>query len=248
MNEIGRLLGSGKEAEVYECGELALKLYRPGRSKASAFREAAILSIIERLGLPSPNVHAVGDYGGRWGLLMDRAPGASFAEQMMSTAPTACIEAMVQLHRRIHAQPGGGLPSLKARLFANISRAASLTDASRERLLLQLSALPDGDRVCHGDFHPWNILGSGEDVMIVDWLDACSGSPAADACRTYLLMRHALPAAATAYLEIYVEMAGLSSDDVLAWLPVVAAARLAEGVPDENNELMRLAGVPSAEH
>ncbi|MBB3160255.1 hypothetical protein [Rhizobium laguerreae] len=28
MTEIGRLLGSGKEAEVFEYGALALKLYR----------------------------------------------------------------------------------------------------------------------------------------------------------------------------------------------------------------------------
>ncbi len=44
MSEIGRLLGAGKEAEVYEHGTLALKLYRPGRPKAPAFREAANLA------------------------------------------------------------------------------------------------------------------------------------------------------------------------------------------------------------
>lgn len=41
MSEIGPLLGVGKEAEVYEFGELALKLYKPGVPKTSAFREAA---------------------------------------------------------------------------------------------------------------------------------------------------------------------------------------------------------------
>lgn len=44
MNAIGRLLGSGKEAEVFEYGDLALKLYRSIASKASAFREAGNLA------------------------------------------------------------------------------------------------------------------------------------------------------------------------------------------------------------
>jgi serine/threonine-protein kinase RIO1 len=51
-NELGRLLGTGKEAEVYEHGELALKLYKTTASKSSTFREAAILAIVESSALP----------------------------------------------------------------------------------------------------------------------------------------------------------------------------------------------------
>ena len=40
---LGPLLGAGKVAEVFAYGGMALKLYRPGESKASAFREAAAL-------------------------------------------------------------------------------------------------------------------------------------------------------------------------------------------------------------
>lgn len=64
MIEIGRLLGSGKEAEVFEYGVLALKLYRHPASKASAFREGANLAIVEKLSLPAPKVHAVGEFEG----------------------------------------------------------------------------------------------------------------------------------------------------------------------------------------
>ncbi len=42
--DIGELLGTGKEAEVYEHGALVLKLYRVTASKSAAFREAAILA------------------------------------------------------------------------------------------------------------------------------------------------------------------------------------------------------------
>ncbi|MDK4731403.1 hypothetical protein [Rhizobium sp. CNPSo 3490] len=47
MIAIGRLLGSGKEAQVFEYRALALKLYRHPALKASAFREGANLAIVE---------------------------------------------------------------------------------------------------------------------------------------------------------------------------------------------------------
>jgi aminoglycoside phosphotransferase (APT) family kinase protein len=246
MSEFGRLLGAGKEAEVYEHGTLALKLYRPGRPKAPAFREAANLAIAERLSLPAPRVHVVGDYHGRWGLLMDRAPGFSLADEMMPEPPLSAIKEMAALHQRLHNEPGAGLPSLKSRLSANIESAEPLTPDLCDRLLLLTAALPDGDRVCHGDFHPWNILGSGDDVMIVDWLDACSGNPAADVCRTYLLMRRVLPEIAEAYVVIYAKAANLSPDEIFTWLPVIAAARLAENVSEENEDLLHLASLAPA--
>ncbi len=88
MTEIGRPPGSGKEAEVFEYGVLALELYRHPASKASAFREEANLAIVERLSLPAPKVHAVSAFDGRWGVVMERAPGACFAERPVSTAET----------------------------------------------------------------------------------------------------------------------------------------------------------------
>jgi aminoglycoside phosphotransferase (APT) family kinase protein len=243
MNEIGRLLGSGKEAEVYEHGEFVLKLYRSTASKHDAFTEAAKLAIVESLGLPAPKVHAVGKYDGRWGLIMDRAPGQCFAEGMTSAVQTSIyLDEMVRLHRRLHERSGTGLPSLTARLAANIRQTERLGSRCRDRLLAQLEAMPDGDRLCHGDFHPRNILGSPGQAVIVDWLDACRGNPAADVCRSYLLMRRADPATAGAYAEAYAGASGLDPTEILAWLPLLAAARLAENVPNEESELMRLAG------
>jgi Ser/Thr protein kinase RdoA (MazF antagonist) len=246
MSEIGRLLGSGKEAEVYEHGTLALKLYRPGRPKAPAFREAANLAIAETLSLPVPRLHVVGDYHGRWGLLMDRAPETSLADEMMPEPLRAAIEQMATLHRRLHHAPGTGLPSLRSRLSAHIGAAKELPHALRDRLLADLVHLPDGDHLCHFDFHPWNILGSGSDVMIVDWLDACSGNPAADVCRTYLLLRRTLPSIAEAYVVTYAKAGETTSEQIFAWLPVIAAARLAEGVPEENEDLLHLAALAPA--
>lgn len=247
MDEIGRRLGSGKDAEVHAYGGRALKLFRANASKAAAFREAANLAHVERLELPTPRVYSVGDYDGRWGLIMDRAIGPSFAERMATDARVECIGEMARLHWLLHQKPGTGLPSLKTRLSTNIRRADQIEPASRERLLFELEALPDGERLCHGDFHPWNIHGTADQVMILDWLDACCGHPAADICRSYVLIQSVDTELATDYVHTYAGLTGLGVAEIMAWLPPTAAARLTEGIPAETDKLRRLAGLGSLE-
>ena len=241
--EYGHLLGSGKAAEVYLQGDHVLKLGRPGASKAAAFREAANLAVIEALGLPAPAPLGVARLGERWGVLMTLAQGESFgaAIQRLAKLIPDYLDAMAELHARILSQPGTWQMNLRARLSTNIGRAPGLGDAERKRLLDALLVRPEGDRLCHGDFHPWNILGPLGQAIVVDWLDACSGPPEADICRSYVLMKPRAPHLAEAYLSAC-ETRGLASrDDVLSWAPFVAAARLAEGVEDDRDELMEMA-------
>ena len=49
-----------------------------------------------------------------------------------------------------------------------------------------------------------------------------------------------LPKIATTYLDIYCRTAGMSRQAVLSWLPCVAAAKLAEGVPRELDDFLKI--------
>jgi hypothetical protein len=241
--QLGRLIGKGKEAEVFEYGEHVLKLYSSRAGKHPAFREAASLAIAEARGLPAPVAHEVRSFGERWGIVMDRAAGRPFAETMLADPASvpACVASMVALHRSIHAAAGAYLSDLRTRLSFNIGRAEGLGTVRRRRLLDSLSALPAGDRFCHGDFHPFNILGLPGEATVIDWLDASCGTPAADACRTHVLLRARAPQLADLYVSAYAEAAGIARDEVLVWLPVIAAARIVENVPDEVDALLALA-------
>ena len=241
--ELGELLGAGKEAEVY--------LYRPGwvikltrwrRDHAPARCEDAILRGLERTGMaPAPG--GVVEIAGRWGVVMEHVTGPVLAERL--TAPNGVEEVlsvMVDLHRRVHgwAAPTG-LPRLKERLTRNIEGTRLLDEPTRRRLLDSLPTLPDGDRLCHGDFHPYNILGNGGGARIVDWLDASAADPVADVCRTFVLIGSVNSALAERYVDAYCAATGMDRTAVHAWLPVVAAARLAEKVPEETERLLALA-------
>ncbi len=243
--EIGPLIGTGKEAEAFAYGEHVLKLYRPRAGKDPAFREAANLAMAQARGLPSPAAHEVRAFGERWGIVMDRAPGRPFAEAMLAdpAAVSAHLADMVRLHLATHAAPGAHLSDMRTRLGYNIGRAEALGAIRQRRLLDLLATLPNGDRFCHGDFHPFNILGVPGAAMVVDWLDATCGAAAADVCRTYVLMRAGAPPLADAYLAAYAKAAALTRETIIAWLPVIAAARVVENVPDEVEALVAMADV-----
>lgn len=238
---LGPLIGSGNAAEVFACGAHAAKLYRSPAAKAAAFREGAALAIARSFGLPVPAVHAVKAFGARWAVIMDRVAGPAFAAaaQAERTRTPDYLAAMVTLHRRIHAVAGGHFPGLKIRLGTNITAVGDALGATRrQRLLERLARLSDGDRLCHGDFHPWNIMGDIGSETVVDWLDATCGPPAADVCRSFVLIAPHEPELAAAYVEAYGRGAGVEPAAIFAWLPVTAAARLAENVSGETDALM----------
>lgn len=238
------LLGSGALADVHRFGAHALKLYHPGSGKAEVFAEAGILALLESHDLPVPRVHEAGIYDGRWGLVMDRIEGDTLGRQALadSGVASAVLAELVHLQVRLHGIVETRLRSLKLRLRSNIERAPGLPADLRSSLQERLAILPDGNRLCHGDLHPHNVIGVPGQTTVIDWLDAAAGAPAADAARSYLLLLLAAPQLADHYLALYAARSGILAGDIRLWLPVIAGARLAEkAASHEHGMLLELA-------
>lgn len=238
------LIGEGRVAQIYAAGDDVLKLYRAPGAKADAFVEASTLAVVADHGLPVPTVFAAGQFGGRWGLRMSRAPGATLASIALGQPERIpeVLDAMVRVHIGIHRCRETRLRSLVAKLAFRLDSADGLSAELRRRLRERLARLPNGDRLCHGDFHPLNLVGPPDAPVIVDWLDAASGPPAADACRTYLLLQMVRPDLAEGYLDRYCRAADVAHAAILDWLPVLAAARLPEdSTGEERDRLLALA-------
>lgn len=232
---LGRRIGTGRVAEVYADGDDVLKLYAAGIGPEQAEREAVVLAALLSTSLVVPKALGVIEIQGRWGLRMTRMAGAPLALAEGSASILA------DLHYAVHSHSITSLPLLKPRLADRISRAVQLGDEERRALLGRLDVLNDGSNLCHGDFHPANIMVGEAGPAIIDWLDASSGPAAADVARTYLLAKHHFAALAKPYLDAYVARSTLERESVMSWLPVLAAARLTEHVPDEEAALLALA-------
>lgn len=249
---VGRLLAIGNVAEVFEWDSRVVKLYRSPAAKPAAFREAAIHAAVEEMGAPVPAVWGVRQIGSRWGVIFDRVREASFAEQMRGDpiAVPRYLEKLAQLHAFIHSHTAPQLGSLTIRLATNIARTELLDEPRKQVMLSGLADMPEGDRLCHGDFHPVNVLGEVSRPVVIDWPDACRGAPAADVCRSYLLLKLHAEEIAEPYLEAYCRINDapesgrpvnkVTRQAILDWLPFVAAARLAENVPDDFDRLLKI--------
>lgn len=240
----GAVVGTGATADVLAFGVDVLKLYHAGVSRDAADHEGAILDALEAAGIAAPRSRGVIAHDGRWGLVMTRAGGRPFAEAMLAEPAVvpAYVDALVALQLSLHAVSVPGLRSYAARLGEHIGWAGRLPPAQREHLLERLARMPVADRLCHGDFHPFNVLGVPGDAVIIDWVDATAGPPLADLARTYVLLHQVAPAIATAHVERYLATSGADRAEMEAWLPLVAAGRLAENAgPDEIAGLLALA-------
>jgi Ser/Thr protein kinase RdoA (MazF antagonist) len=239
---IGRLLGAGARADVFEWGDRVIKLYRSPDAEAAAFREAAIQAAVESLGLPVPAVWGAQQVDGRWGVVFDRVKAASFAQRMRDSPDIVplYIEHLARLHLRVHTHAAPQLASLKVKLTSDIAAMKLIERPRKSALLSGLAGMPDGDRLCHGDFHPMNVLGEPAQPVVIDWPDARRGDPAADVCRSYLLLLLHEEQFAAPYLDAYCRAGSMRREAIIAWLPYIAAARLVENVQGEAPRLLAM--------
>ncbi len=238
MNE-ANLLGVGATARVYLEDGKAVKLYLGG-SRHAAEKEVDAQRFARAAGLPVPEVFGVEDRADGIALVMQCVDGAPLMRPGMDRAARAdALATLVALQRRTHAVPAPSLIPLAERLAGRLHAAPGIDTPLRDTLLTRLGNLASDERqLCHGDFHPLNVLCEGGEPWIIDWMDATAGAPLADACRTYVILRRHIPRMAGLYLKAYCKAAGVKDREVLAWLPVVAAARLMERVDERERAML----------
>jgi len=257
------LVGAGREAEVFAWGDgRVLRLARDPAGAQRMDEEAAALTAAARAGAPVPRPYERVSVDARPGLVMERVDGDDLLVRVQRRPWTARAvgRAAGRLHARLHDVPAPAqLPSLRERV-ADLLRSPLVPADVRASAERQRAALPDGDRLCHGDFHPGNVIGS----RVIDWTGASVGDPGADVARTCMLIAVAEPPGERpmwivrqvariarlhildAYLRAYRRARPLDPAHVELWLPVVATARLAEGIEPERDATLRLARAEDA--
>jgi thiamine kinase len=252
--QLGPKLASGRTAEVFAWvdGQI-LKLYQDWVPAADADHEAAVTAAVHARGLAAPRCFGRVDVAGRPGVIFERVTGTPLLDMLLREPSHAVETAHVlgRLHASLHACRAAELSPLRRRLEDHIQHAVLLPRRWQLAALGRLHALPVGERLCHGDFHPANILQTESGSVIIDWLDATQGNPVADVARTVMLLRYAAApdkageitpslreALVQAYLSAYRAIRPAPQAELDQWLPVIVAARLAEGALPEQAVLL----------
>ena len=228
------VIGKGATATIYRDGGKAVKLYVDAPPN-EAENEAKLQAFAVTAGLPVPAVFGVRKLAEHMTALdMEYIPGEPLIhERMDKVARRDAISTLAALQCAVHTISACGLPKQAERLARKIMHNPHIEKPIKDNLISLLHRLDTGaNRLCHGDLHPLNILYDGSKHWIIDWVDATAGNPLADACRTYLIFKQFMTRSAGIYLRHFCDAAGVKQEDVLAWLPVIAAGRLSENMDD----------------
>ena len=257
-----RRIGAGREAEVFALGEgRVLRLARTAAFRQAVERERVALLAAGRSGAPVPALFERVDVDGRPGLVLERLDAHDLLHGLLRRPWELALVPWVlaRVHASLHeGEAPTELPDLRTEVVERL-RSELVPSDVRHAALRRLSELPDDDRLCHGDFHPGNVLRRrGGGYAVIDWKAATRGDPAADIARTRLLMVGAwIPGAGpralqllltpfrwalyTLYLAAYRHWRRVERRTVAAWLPVLAAARLSYDIDQERTWLLAIA-------
>ena len=152
------LLAQGRDCDVYDLGDGTV--LRRSRSKHDQAFEARVLAHVAAAGFPVPAVHEL-RAGGR-DLVMEKVQGPTMLEAIERRPWKVAAHGRLlgDLHRRLHELPGPDW----------------------------LPAVPGGDRLCHFDLHPLNVILAPDGPVVIDWTNACRGPAGADVGRAWALM------------------------------------------------------------
>jgi len=269
--DLGNPIASGRTAEIYLWDqEHVLKLFYDWVALDSIENEAQISRKVCETGLPVPEVGEMIRVNHRTGLIYQRITGTSMFK-MAQRKPwnvNRYLRRSAELHVQIHSHSiPEGLPSQREILERNIRQAVGLPERLRAKALAALDAMPDGDRLCHGDFWGGNILMTPRGEVIIDWNRASRGNPLADLARTtnaalaflktnqvrraFLsygksrlsqvknsLLRIIIRVTYPVYARRYFQLCRGGEEEYRRWQPIIAAARLVDEIPELDGMLI----------
>lgn len=255
-NSLSQPIAYGRTAEIYPWqADQVLKLYYDWFPMESILYEQHISRAVHSSGIPVPTVGEIVQVNGHNGLLFQRLDGRTMLE-VLTDKPWKTLRyarRMAELHAEMHsASVEVKLPNQQDRLIRKINHAKALPDVLRAKVLSDLESMPGGSHLCHNDFHPDNIMMTPNGEIIIDWGDASLGNPLADLARTSVIILGAIESEQvpnpvhktifrmfhSAYLFQYFALFPGDKAQYRQWVPIVAAARLNESIPEVENWLL----------
>jgi aminoglycoside phosphotransferase (APT) family kinase protein len=238
---------------------LVLRLLRENETRRAVI-EATVHNTAADAGRPVPRVFA-GFSGervaGRPFLLMERVYGAPLMEAVSDPAVMAAVpKLMATFHSRVHGvDPTGLIHAWKSagidadqliadRLVGDVGQIVAEGDITEMEpvarwLREHAPGTPERLSICHGDFHPGNLMVDGTRLTgIIDWANVRLGRPEFDVGVTRVLLtcgplegtafdesaRPMLEQAVAAYTGFYKELSPLD-DELVAFYETLRASR-----------------------
>lgn len=251
-------LGKGKTAEVFALSDSkVVKLYYPQFYERLFEVEENIVKNISLAGTPCPTYFGRMVIGNRTGLIFERIHARPSLE-IIKKKPWMIhhySNSLAQIHYKIHQTVSDFLPNQRSKFHAMVDFKKNLLGNRTERLHTYIDTLPEGNSVCHGEFHFKNLLHSNNKKIGIDWTNAYKGCYLGDVAITVLRLQLPLDTkntsfiislfyrrfqkiALTTYLKKYQSLDIYKLDSLEKWYPIVSVLLLSEGKTKQNKWLL----------
>ncbi|WP_207753092.1 phosphotransferase [Clostridium yunnanense] len=258
LNEI-KLLAQGGQAEIYELGnDKVIRVLRNVEDEGYLKAEMVTMQALKKKNKSVPTVYEYTQVNGRPSIIMERLKGNTMLE-LIKKNPLQLFkyaEKLANLHVEITTPIEGlGLYSIRDRATHLIPKAEMLEEDVKKFVLDILKGLPNGSDLCHGDFHPGNIMIVGDQYYVIDWFGATYGRKLSDMAHTYLILRNTpkIPGVSKIqnyligvsgtiisgkYLSTLQKLQGIDYSEFSRWMVIRAAERVYYGMPFEKEALV----------
>ncbi|OIK14318.1 aminoglycoside phosphotransferase family protein [Bacillus sp. MUM 13] len=235
---LGNPIASGNTAEIYLIDNKIVKIFNDFLPDTEAIKEANKQKYAYSCGLPVPEIFEVTKVNGKQAIIMEYARGETLGNLLLKNKEQAeyYLDISVDMQIEIHSIIPDTIELMDDKLHRQIEAAPILNERQKSYLLKELKSITFTNRLCHGDFHLFNLIKTDNRVAVIDWVDSSSGDIRADVYRTYLLYSQFSSELADMYLRLYCKKSGLLSSEIFQWAPIIAGARLSEHVSAENSE------------
>jgi len=255
------IIARGGQAEIYAYdNNKVLRVAKRPQDYDRIRYEYSLYSQLATSSIDVPRVYELVEINGAPTIIMDRINGISMMEQIKRNPFGAGEKAkeLAKLHLKlINTSISGEITNTKKKAKYCIEYSEQIEPETKERIFEILGTLPNGNSLCHGDFHPGNILCQGKKRFIIDWSATSKGDYHADIAHTYILLR-IVPKAphvnsgvnylqkmigrsiSSAYLST---IAGGSKIDLITlskWILTNVAERTYHGMISERDDLRKL--------
>ncbi|WP_062050444.1 aminoglycoside phosphotransferase family protein [Bacillus sp. JCM 19034] len=235
---LGNPIARGNTAKIYLSDNKIVKVFNDYLPETESVNEANKQQYAYSCGLPVPKVLDVTKINGVQAIIMEYVKGETLGDLMFKDKEQAeyYLDISVNIQLEIHSVIPGVIEPMFDKLFRQIESVNELDKTKKNYLLKKLDSFTYENRLCHGDFHLFNLIKTDNQVVVIDWVDSSAGDIRADVYRTYLLYSQLSSELADMYLRLYCEKSGLLRSEVFQWAPIIAGARLSESVSSEKSE------------
>lgn len=250
------ILARGGEADLYILDENRILRVLRKEDPHALEREKAVMPLLDEACVSVPRIYEYTEVEGNQAEVMERIKGETMLEFMLSHpfSLKRKVRKFAKIHQQILFLHGGKpLPSIQEKLAAFEEQPGKVEGEIFDFVMQIARGLPSGDSICHGDFHPGNILMNERAPYVIDWSGVHTGSALSDIAHTYVLMTHAPQTPgqdarsyrkvrffahriAKLYLRDMEKWEWFDWEEFRRWKIVMTLLRVYDGLPSEKEE------------